>query len=166
MMTALRENDSHPRVAIVGIGHELRGDDAAGGVIARRLKDLVADQPHILVIEGGSAPENHTGSLRRFAPNLVLLVDAADMSEPPGSVRWLSWQATTGFSASTHTLPVYVLSQYLSSEFGCDIALIGIQPAQMTIGKPLSFAVKTAVDEVIQILAAALRVSESLTNSL
>jgi hydrogenase 3 maturation protease len=72
---------NQPRVAVVGVGHELRGDDAAGVIAARLLKAVLADDDPVLVVEGGSAPENHTGPLRRFAPDLVLLVDTAQMGE-------------------------------------------------------------------------------------
>ena len=80
------------RTAMLGIGHELRGDDAAGLEVARRLQALVVGQPDSLILETGPVPENFTGPLRRFAPDLVLLVDAALMGEPAGAVRWLDWK--------------------------------------------------------------------------
>ncbi len=103
-----------------------------------------------LVIDAGSAPENSTGLLRRLRPDLVLLIDAAEMGETPGCVRYLSWQDAIGLSASTHTLPLSVLAQYLTAEFGCQVALIGIQPARTAIGEPLSPAVEQAVQVVTQ----------------
>jgi hydrogenase 3 maturation protease len=152
MLASLWKNNEPLRVAVIGMGHELRGDDAAGVIVARALKSLVTDQTHFLIIDGGSAPENHTSALRRFVPDLVLLVDAAEMNEPPGSVCWLAWESMTGLSASTHTMPPYMLAKYLSIEFGCEVALIGIQPSQLTIGKTLSPAVKKAVVTVVELL--------------
>ena len=101
-----------PRIAIVGIGHQLRGDDAAGVMAARALKQLYGQVPdrRLLVVDAGPAPENCTGPLRRFDPDLVILIDAAEMNEAPGTIRWLAWQETSGLSASTHTLPPYVLA--------------------------------------------------------
>jgi len=144
------------RVAVVGIGNEMRGDDAAGVVIARTLKRRLAHKENILVIEGEHAPENHTGPLRRFAPDLVILVDTAQMQQPPGTVRWLVWQETSGLSASTHTMPPYMLARYLSAELGCEVALIGIQPAQLTISEAVSAPVQKAVIEIVALLSAAL----------
>jgi hydrogenase 3 maturation protease len=154
-LSSLQRPDRPTRIAIVGIGQELRGDDAAGVAVARALSrqralgcpSTVSDR--FLIIDAGAAPENQTGPLRRFAPDLVLLIDAAQMDEAPGAVRWLDWQDTSGLSASTHTLPPYVLASYLSSEIGCRVALIGIQPADTSIGAPLSPDVQTAVDEII-----------------
>lgn len=151
------------RVAIVGIGHELRGDDAAGVNVARALQSTVgAIRPGtarqgelpLLVIDAGAAPENTTGQLRRFDPDLVLLIDAAQLDETPGAIRWLDWQETSGLSASTHTLPPHVLAEYLVNELGCEVALIGIQPQGNEFDAPLSPPVQLAVEEIVQTLKA------------
>ena len=104
------------------------------------------------VIDAGPAPENFTGPLRRLEPDLALLVDAAQMDEAPGAVRWLAWPEVDGFDASTHTLPPRLVAQYLSDELGCQVALIGIQPADTSIDAPLSADVQTAVDEVVKVI--------------
>jgi hydrogenase 3 maturation protease len=108
------------------------------------------------VLEGGLAPENLTGAIRRFAPDLVLLVDAAEMGEPAGAVRWLSWQDTTGVSAATHALPPYMVAQFLASELDCEVALIGIQPQEIAFGASLSPPVQRAVRTVTRGLTALL----------
>jgi hydrogenase 3 maturation protease len=139
------------RIAILGMGNELDGDDAAGIIIVRRLKEILADRTNVLVIDGGNAPESYTGKIRQFGADFVLLVDAADMGEAPGTVAWLDWQDTCGMSGSTHTLPLHVLAQYLIMEFGCQVALLGIQIQQlnMTLGDPLSPPVAEAVEAVV-----------------
>lgn len=139
------------RVAVVGIGHELRGDDAAGVALARALQPVAHER--LLVVEGGHAPENHTGPLRRFSPDLVLLVDAAQMNEAPGTVRWLAWEESVGLSASTHTLPPSMLAQYLVQEIGCEVVLVGIQPGQTGLERPLSPRVELAVTALAGALA-------------
>ena len=139
-------NPEPARAALMGIGHALRGDDAAGLEVACRLKPAANER--FLVVEAGHAPENATGPVRRFAPALVLLVDAAQMGMPAGTVRWLDWRTTTGLSGSTHTLPPYVLARYLTLALGCEVALLGIQPAQTDLGAGLSDVVETAVTDV------------------
>lgn len=160
-VTRLAKNNHPPRVAVVGIGHELRGDDAAGLVLARALKQTYnhnAEGTHVLVIEAGPAPENCSGWLRRFGPDLVLLADAAQLDTPPGDIRWLAWQDTVGLSASTHTLPLHLLATYLTGELGCEVALLGIQPADLSAGAPLSPEVETAVSAVARSLASMLSI--------
>lgn len=134
-----------PRVAVLGIGQELCGDDAAGVIAARALLPEVAGYTDFLVLDTGPAPENFSGSLRRFKPDLVIMVDAAQMEMDPGAVRVLDWQELDGISFSTHTLPLSIFAHYLVDEFDCTVALIGIQPASNVPGEKLSAPVKNAV---------------------
>jgi hydrogenase 3 maturation protease len=158
LRTALpRPTATNRRVALLGIGNEFSGDDAAGVTVARALGARLEATPRALVIDGGLAPESFTGPLRRFAPALVILVDAALMGADPGAVRWLDWQATAGLGGSTHTLPVHLLARFLVEDIGCAVALIGIQPAGNALGAPLSTAVEAAVMDVIETLAEALQ---------
>ncbi len=140
------------RVAVVGVGNELHGDDAAGLAVARALEPLAGE--HLLVIDAGPAPENVTGALRRFAPDLIVLVDAADMGEAPGAVRWLDWESVAGVGGTTHSLPLTVLARYLIDELGCEVGLLGIQPLNVALlGSPLSAEVQAAVDAVTRALS-------------
>jgi hydrogenase 3 maturation protease len=133
----------------VGIGQELRGDDAAGPRVAQGLAARVPPSPRLLILDAGHAPENQTGALRRFAPDVVLLVDAARMEEPPGAVRWLEWRDSVGLPGSTHTLPPSLLAEYLVAQLGCRVFLLGIQPLHTEIGCPMSPAVEQAVADVV-----------------
>jgi hydrogenase maturation protease HycI len=137
--------------ALLGIGNEFNGDDAAGVHIARRLAARIPNPVppgNILVIDAGLAPENFTGVLRRMRPALVLLIDAAEMGESAGTVRALDWRDSSGFGPSTHLQPLATLGEYLEAELGCRVALLGIQPAQLDFDAPLSPDVERAVDEV------------------
>ncbi len=143
------------RVAILGIGNELNGDDAAGVLVARELmkragseeKSLSRDS--VYIVEAGLSPEAFTGPLRRFQPDLVILVDAAEIGEPPGSVAWFDWHQAGGLSASTHTLPPTVLAQFLMREMGCAVTLLGIQPKNLAFDSGVSEEVAHAVQQVI-----------------
>jgi hydrogenase 3 maturation protease len=157
-----------PRVAILGIGNELRGDDAAGVIVARELQSIVGaslalapgdrhaarSMRHLRgsplhIIDAGAVPEAFTGQLRRFDPDLVIMIDAAQMDQPPGTIRLIEWQDTLGLSASTHSLPLNVIAQYLISELKCEVILIGLQPEANDFDTPLSPAMRCAVDELI-----------------
>jgi hydrogenase 3 maturation protease len=140
-------------MAVVGIGHELCGDDAVGVRLAGLLKTLTGGNEALLALEAGPAPENFTGTLRRFAPDMTLLVDAALMGSDPGTVRWLDWREASGMSASTHTLPLNMLAAYLKEELGCEVALLGIQPDQTFDEAPLTSRVREAAETVARELA-------------
>ncbi len=155
-----RKPNARPRVALVGIGQELRGDDAVGVILARTLLDKLGAKGSpaegnstglpLQVIDGGAAPENCTGALRRFRPDLVILIDAAQMDQAPGAVQWLDCEHLSGFSASTHTLPLDILAHYLQAELGCQVALLGIQPADTSFDVPLSPRVWQVMSEIVE----------------
>lgn len=138
------------RVAIVGVGNELNGDDGAGVRVVRQLGARLTATPGVLLIDGGTAPENYTGPIRRFRPDLVVEIDAADQGEPPGTVAWVDWREADGLSASTHTLPPSVLAKFLVADLGCEVALLGIQPANLGLGEPMSPAVERAVSDLAE----------------
>jgi len=155
------------RVAVLGIGNELNGDDAAGVLVARALKAEISRRPgkeggltpaDLLVIDAGTAPENFTGPLRRFQPDLVILVDAAELEKQPGDFAWIDWQAVDGFSGSTHLLPPSVFARFLVQEIGCQMAFIGIQPASLGFGLTLSKPVLQAVSKITRQLVELLKI--------
>ncbi|MBN1564706.1 MAG: hydrogenase 3 maturation endopeptidase HyCI [Anaerolineae bacterium] len=141
------------RIAILGVGHELRGDDAAGVLVARELHTALPAHDNLLIIEAGPLPENHTGALRRFAPDVVVLVDAALMQAEAGAVNWIDWRIIAGGGPSTHTLPLHVFARYVEDEFGCTVHIIGIQPENNALlaelSEPVQMAVQSVVGEIV-----------------
>lgn len=115
------------------------------------------DADRLLILEAGHAPENRTGELRQFAPDLVLFVDAADIGKKAGTVQWILEEDIDGMSASTHSLPLSMLARYLTLELGCEVAWLGIQPASNDVGETVSAEVGQAVNEVVQELNKTLR---------
>ncbi|MFN8414379.1 MAG: hydrogenase maturation protease [Anaerolineales bacterium] len=142
---------SMPRLAVVGIGNELCADDAVGMLIARALLSHLTVQTSktLMVIPAGVAVENVTGQLRGFAPDMILLIDAAELGEAPGTVRWLTMDAVTGVSALTHSLPLTMVMHYLNSELGCPVALLGIQIKSNEMGVEMCPEVHSAAEEIL-----------------
>lgn len=122
-----------------------------GLAVVRGLRPFA--HPHLRLIEAAHAPENCTGQVRHFAPDLVLLVDAAQMDAPPGTIRWLDWRSCDGLSASTHTMPLSLLGEYFTAVLHCEVALIGIQPASLDLGETLSPQAIAAAEQVVETLA-------------
>lgn len=134
------------------VGSVLRGDDAAGPLLAKRLEDdPVAGW---LAVDGGQTPENDLGYLRRLAPQRLLLVDAAAMGLEPGAVRRLRAEDVAVQSLiTTHTLPItYLLGQL--EEMSDEVTFLGIQPAGTAFFDPVSEPVLAAVDELHAVIAA------------
>ena len=157
LQNLLNRQTAESRLAIVGIGNTLRSDDAAGVLVARTLlaSRLFRDRESILVMDAGHAPENRTSTLRRFEPDIVLLIDAVDMGESPGSIRWVDMDEIEGMSASTHSLPLSMLARYLNWELKCEVTLLGVQPKSNEVGEIVSAEVLQAVNAIVEALRAA-----------
>lgn len=141
------------RVAVMGIGQELCGDDAAGIIAVRMLQQLLQSSDQWFVIDAGSCPENYTGMLRRIRPDKLILIDAAHLTTEPGSIHVLDWRTSSGISASTHTLPLKLLCSYLSQAIGCEILLIVIQAGNTNFGMKISDTVEDSAQNVAWMLA-------------
>lgn len=121
--------------------------------MVRGLQRTLQGSPHFLSIEAGVVPENALGPLRKFEPDCVILVDAADFGGEPGALRWISGNEIEGFSFSGHTLPLGMISHYLGKELGCPVWLIGMQPGSLEFGEPLTEPMQRAVDELVEQLS-------------
>ena len=95
------------------------------------------------VFFGETTPENLTGEIRAFGPSHVVILDAADLGRRPGTVELVPVDAPSlSVSASTHGLPLEVLANYLRQSIGCDVLVLGIQPASRQFGRPPSKSVR------------------------
>lgn len=154
------EPNATPRIAILGVGNPFRSDDAAGILVVRALAQR-ENTASVLICEAGQAPENRTGEIRRYAPDLVLIVDAAEMGEAAGTVRWIAEDDIDGMSASTHSLPLSMLIHYLKLDLNCDVRLLGIQVRSNEVGETASMDVLRAVDDIVEELDLFIRASRS-----
>ena len=152
--------ESAARVAVLAVGSDLRGDDAAGLLAAEALRALIAKAPPRIPVDlfiGGATPENITGQIRRFAPSHLVILDAADFGGKPGDLSIIDpAAATSNMSGSTHGLPLAMLAQFLSSTIGCEVLLAGIQAASREMGAPVCPAVRDASERLAGLLAEAL----------
>ncbi|WEL22391.1 hydrogenase maturation protease [Halorhabdus sp. BNX81] len=146
-MTTPPQIDAADRVALVGMGSELRGDDAVGLEVVRRLDGIGADR--LRVIEGGVAPENQTGVIRRFEPDWIVLVDAIAFGGDPGDSKWIESDDLGGESFSSHKSTPAMLETFLTREMDADVALFGVEPARIEFGTDLSSAVQQRLDDLV-----------------
>jgi hydrogenase 3 maturation protease len=140
-------------VVVAGIGNPLRGDDAAGSLVARGL----AAGGTARVVDCEEVPENHLDQLRAGPPRLVVLCDAVDFGGRPGDVHWFAPEdlATTG--VSTHRVSLRLLASCLRQAGVGSIWILGIQPGQTEIGSEMTPAVARAVRELQRQLGELLR---------
>lgn len=142
------------RIAVLGVGSELRGDDVAGVLVARRIDASCrrARSRRLAGFVGCSAPENLTGEIARFAPTHLVVVDAADLGREPGEVDIIPEENIAGTSFSTHTLPLRIIVDYLAQTAGIRAVILGIQPEHTELCAPPSARVLAAVRRVVAAL--------------
>ena len=171
MPTVLKKRlERAERIAVLAIGSRLRGDDAAGLLAAEELSRLIASpavgrpssvvgRPSsvVKIFMGETTPENLTGEIKRFKPTHLIVMDAADIDEDPGEFRLLDSERVAGMSASTHNLPVRLVTDYLRKCVGCEAVIIGIQPQSCGFGQAVSREVAAGAKRTARALAEALQ---------
>lgn len=114
------------RIAVVGIGDELSPLDCLGIKTAREIDGLCL--PGVMVVLAGLLPENMTGPLRLFRPDVVLFLDAAEMDVRPGTIAIVEPGAIRAALFSVHVLPLSVVMEFVERDLGTEVILLGIQP--------------------------------------
>ena len=135
---------------VLGVGNTLHSDDGAGPATIVAVRELCPDIP---VYNCGTAPENFIGPARKLHPDLLLIVDAADMGLLPGSVRRIPEQRIHDTAIGTHMMALSHLMRFLA-DAAEEILVIGIQPATLVEGEELSPEVEDAVAQVAAAIAA------------
>lgn len=141
---------------VLGIGNRLGGDDAAGALVPHilnqkrgRVKVLVATG--ITAIDAGTAPESYASVIRRHRPRLLIVIDAAEMGLPPGTLRIISADRIGVLSFSTHSMPLSVFISYVR-QFCGRVLLVGLQPERTETGRRVSKAVRKSVTQLAELI--------------
>ena len=134
---------------ILGIGNEIKGDDGLGPIITKKSSSLFDKNKNIIVFDGGTVPENYTGSIRKEKPTHIVLIDAVDMKKEPGYIRVVEKEEIANYNISTHAMPISYLIKYIETTIGAQIILVGVQPKSMGFAEPVSKEVEKSIEEVV-----------------
>jgi len=146
---------------VIGLGNTDRGDDAAGLLVARRLR------------EAGADAIQHTGTIADLldmwqSADDVLIVDTVTSGDVPGSVH--VWDARTAefeteiFRSSTHSFGLGELLK-LAGALGRlpnHITVYGIEGSQFALGAKPSAQVLAGIERAIEQILSFERYSPSL----
>jgi hydrogenase maturation protease len=135
---------------VVGIGNPLRGDDAAGLLLGQAL----AAKLGVRYLQVEDVPENYLAELRLTEAKNILLVDAADMQAPAGTIRIVEPRRLSEVSLSTHKSSLRLLCDMLADAHGKQVLLLGVQPATLEWGEPISAPVAQAVNAFVDGMSA------------
>jgi hydrogenase 3 maturation protease len=143
------------RVAIVGIGNILRGDDGLGPKLIEILKSRNAKAA---LFDCGTAPENYVFPILTSSSDTVILIDAADLGEAAGSVRVFELSEISNVSFSTHNPSPRLFTDLLrTGKEDLDIFVVSIQPKTTALGASLSDEVLKGLDLLAGVFCEALK---------
>ena len=143
------------KLAVLGIGNPLRGDDAIGVEILKRLKGRVPR--NVALFDCEMVPENFLSEIERFRPTHVLMIDAAQLDLEPGEARLIPTEKITGVALSTHTLPLSLTAEILRGDIGARVVLLGVKPERTEFGEGLSPRLQKASEEIAAIILEAIK---------
>lgn len=132
----------------MGIGNKLRADDGVGSALANRLKSRL----NATVIDAEEVPENYLGPIIAENPEVLIILDAASMDAPPGSLAIIETDNIASSGLSTHSASLELFFLVLQSEIQPDTFILGIQPQTMEFGAPMSEPVRKAFVQIEQAL--------------
>lgn len=145
------------RVAILGVGNDLRADDIAGILVSEHIAYRLPKNVFLFI--GESLPENYTGPIRSKKPTHVLLVDAAEFEGGKvGDYGLFEKDDIENFSFTTHSLPLSVFIDFLHKSTSADkknkakFKIIGIKPGNTEFNEKATPEVEVAAKEVADIL--------------
>lgn len=131
------------KMLVVGTGNALRKDDGIGIYIGKQLKEQSEYQ--VLIAENGL--ENHTGVINRLQPDKLLIIDALNLNRKPGSFELLPLSEIIDFTCNTHTISFTKLAEMIIVS---EIYILGIQPADLSIGTEITKKVLQSADLIVQ----------------
>lgn len=135
-------------VTIVGIGNPMRGDDAFGPLLARRLAGRVG----VIVIDAEDVPESFVCTVIAGSPESVLFLDAIDLGEAPGAAALLGAGEVSAYMPSTHRMPLSMLMEIVQRETGARVAVLAVQPRHTELAMPPSSEVAASVTGLAELL--------------
>lgn len=150
-----------PSPLVLGMGNTLLGDDGVGIKIVSRLRDQPAfASAHF--VDGGTMSFSLLGLVENAAAMLV--IDAAELGESPGTVRIFKDDAMDRFLASSRRRSVHEVGlcdlQDMARLLGClpdHRTLLCVQPGTIAWGEALSPPVAASFEAAVAQGAAVLR---------
>lgn len=143
------------KIVVVGVGNELRGDDAVGVIAARRLASCDLG-------EGVEVIEGHTGGINLLfdieGADWVIIIDAVDFGAQPGSVEIfeadeVDIRVIDRVASLHHVSLADVIQLAQLTGVAPRITLVAVQPQTIAPGQGLSDPVAKQVDAVVRSVA-------------
>ncbi len=145
------------RVYVLGLGNTDRGDDGAGILVAQELRKPF---PHYSFSEHDGVEGTVLDITEKKEESTVFFVDAADIKEPPGTIRMIRREDIRDTEITTHRVAVALMSSILERA-GKRSAVLAIQPKNIGFQAEVTGEVKKAIACVVASLDRIMRARDS-----
>ncbi|OFY65999.1 MAG: hypothetical protein A2V64_10185 [Bacteroidetes bacterium RBG_13_43_22] len=132
------------KILFVGIGNVLKSDDGVGVYISSNIKKK--DDISSLTVE--TSIENYIGKINSLKPDLLVLIDCADLKSSAGTYKLLDVNQIQDITFNTHNISLRRLSEL----FEMPVFMLGIQPEKVEFGENISYLVKNIADRIIKLI--------------
>lgn len=139
-----------PKIMVLGIGNTLLQDEGAGVHAMRQMQLESADFSGVEFMDGGTLSFTLAGPIGDV--DCLLVIDAAELGGPPGSVEVFSGSEMDRFLGANRKRSVHEVGlldllavTHLTGSLPPQRALIGIQPEVLDWGESPSAAVMAAL---------------------
>jgi hydrogenase maturation protease len=130
------------KILFAGIGNVLRNDDGTGVYISKKIEC----SGNITSLSVENSIENYIGKINSIGPDVLILIDCADMNSVPGTVKLLAIDEISDNTFNTHNISLKKLKNF----FFMPVYFLGIQPENLGFGEKISDIVKRNADMVIK----------------
>lgn len=130
---------------IMGVGNPLRGDDGIGAFVAQELIKKGLKR----VFNCCEVPENYLSKVCSLNPDVVLIVDAVNIREAPGTIKLLKAEDVSG-GITTHNAGLDILQEFIKNSCNSEVYVVAVQPGRLQGN--MSDRVKEAGEKIINII--------------
>jgi hydrogenase maturation protease len=129
------------QILFVGIGNLLKMDDGVGVYISKRIKN----KGNVSSLTVEVSIENYIGKINSLNPDILVLIDCADLNSTAGTFRLLSLSQIQDLTFNTHSISLKRLSEF----FMMPVYVLAIQPGIIDFGENLSYLIKNVANRII-----------------
>ncbi len=131
---------------IIGVGNPMRGDDAAGTLVAKR---LIEEHPdcHERIVNAEEVIEAYAFSIAKKKCKNVIIIDAVEAPAEAGTVLFGKYRdiASASLDYSTHKMSMSLAVEIIEGS-GKSVYLVGIVPRNVEFGTGMDEEVVRASD--------------------
>jgi hydrogenase maturation protease len=145
------------KLALVGVGHPLRGDDYVGSFAVKAVMEATEGSlpDGVYLFDAEDNVEAVITRLARLGLKYVIFIDACEMGLKAGEKRLVSVTETSYPFFTTHGIPLRVLAERLLSE--SEVLVLAIQPKRTEFGFSLSPEIQDAATSVSKLITTNLK---------